>query len=255
MPAASRLSLAAEYARLLIMAAESKSRGVEQSSDFQTLMNFSRLQLLASQLVKRINANPPQVSSADVERYFSEHARDFREVSFERIFLPAQAAAGSPTGVGPVDRANALRSRAMKGESLVALQGEIAKAFAGNVPANLRTGPMRCMYLSEPMRQVCDLRPGEISLVIAENSGYSICRLISINPLPFEKARDEIQATLKRQRLQAEIENVRKPISVQLDERYFGKLPAPDLAEKHGMHFPAATTTTPANEQKNKHPH
>jgi hypothetical protein len=50
-----------------------------------------------------------------------------------------------------------------------------------------------------------------------------------------------------------EIQRVRTPVSLELDEQYFGKLPKADIANHHGMHFPNATTTTPAKTHAHQH--
>jgi len=66
MSADGRQSLASEYARLLIMAAEARRRQIDKSADAETLEKFSGLQVLAAQLVREITAHPPAVSQVDV---------------------------------------------------------------------------------------------------------------------------------------------------------------------------------------------
>src|SRR5262245_60827420 len=57
MDQASRQSLATEYSRLLIMAAEARRRHIDLSPELQTLLAFSKLQLLADRLVRDITVD------------------------------------------------------------------------------------------------------------------------------------------------------------------------------------------------------
>lgn len=238
MPEASKRSLAAEYSRLLIMAAEARRRGLDQSPEVQTLLKLSSLQVLSTSLVKAINANPSPVSSQDVETYFRDHEADYYKVSLSRIFVPAQIE-HSHSGVSATDQVAALHARAVKEGDFEALQREVAGAGAGQ---NVRLGPTPCLSLPEKHRQVCLLKPSEISPVIADNSGYSIYRMESRTVLEFDKVSGEIRAMLERQYIQGEIQKVRAPLSLELDSKYFGELPATDVAHKHGLHFPPART-------------
>ena len=237
MSAAGRQSLATEYTRLLIMAAEARRRGLDQLPELKTLLDFSALQLLGARLVRDINGSLSPVSSDEVEKYFRDHGRDYQEVILSRIFVPAQGNGQSQDLTATAARAEQARTRAMSGEDFAILQREIKEASP-----NIQLGPMPCRSLPEAHRHVCDLKPGEISDTLIDRSGYSIYRLESRRRPELDNVRDEIRATLERQRVQEAIQSVRTPVSLELDEGYFGKLPKPDLASHHGMHFPNATT-------------
>lgn len=243
-----RLSLAAEYSRVLIMAAEARRRGIDQLPEVQTLLKFSGLQVLANRLVREITATAPRVSSDEVEKYFRDHRRDYQEVSLSRILVSARPMDTTHDLVPAAARAEAVRARAINGEDFSALQREISGTQPGTPGQTVKIGPVSCLSVPEAHRQVCDLKPGEVSSVLPGNLGFFIYRLESRHDRELSEAGDEIRNMLERQRLQQEIEMVRTPVSLDLDERYFGKLPKPDLASKHGMHFPAARTTAPAPE-------
>ena len=248
MSADGRQSLAAEYSRLLIMASEARRRGLDQLPELRTLIDFSALQLLGARLVRDINGSVSPVSCDEVEKYFRDHGRDYQEVVLSRIFVPAHVNGESKDVMQAAARAEQVRTRAMSGEDFAALQHEIKEASP-----NIRLGPMPCRSLPEAHRPVCDLKPNEISNTLADSSGYSIYRLESRRRRELDDVRDEIRATLERQHLQEEIHEVRTPVSLELDEQYFGKLPKPDLASHHGMHFPNASTTVPAQTHAHQH--
>src|SRR5689334_6292981 len=164
MSADGRQSLASEYARLLIMAAEARRRGFDKSPDAETLEKFSGLQVLAAQLVREINAHPPAISSADVERYFSEHQRDYQDVVLSRIVVPTNAT--GQNGPSAATRATAIRTRAAAAEDFALLQREVNPS--SEAAPKVKMGPMPCQSLPESHRQVCDLGPGQISPVLAD---------------------------------------------------------------------------------------
>lgn len=241
-----RQALAAEYSRLLIMAIEARRRNIDQSPELQTLLQFSKMQLLAMRLVRDINTNPASVSADEVELYFRDHRRDYREVTLSRIFLPTQPKSTGRPALPALEQAWAVRKRAVAGEDFDALQREISGE------PNVRMTPVQCRFLPEAHRSVCDLQPGKISDPVADALGYSIFRLESRRDLKLDEVRQEIRAMLERQQVDGEIQKVRTPVTLQLDERYFGKLPSADLASKHGLHIPATNVgqSTPAPQHK-----
>jgi hypothetical protein len=228
-----RQSLAAEYSRLLIMAAEARRRGLDQQPELQTLLEFSELQLLGARLVREINASAPHISPEDIENYFRDHRRDYQQVTLSRIFVPVHPNGQNQHESRAAARAEQARTRAIRGENFTALQSEIKDASS-----TTGLGPMPCRSLPETHRAVCDLRPSEISTILVDKSGYSIYRLESKRLRDVEDVRDEIRATLERQHIQEQIQKFRTPASLELNEAYFGKLPESDVASHHGMHFP-----------------
>jgi hypothetical protein len=245
MTTANRQSLATEYSRLLIMAAEARHRGIDQQPELQTLLRFSALQLMATRLVREINAVPTLVTTEDVQKYLGEHRTDYREVLLDSIVLPAQSNGRDQGGVPAVERARALYKRLQNGEDFTVVKTEVNGSSAAKSASSDQRAWLRCGSLPESQRAVCDLEPGKISNPIAAGPNYLIYRLESRRDLKLEDVADEIRAFLARDRADREIHRVRTPVSLQLDERYFGKLPKPDLAEKHGLHYPAVTTAPP----------
>lgn len=248
MTADGRQALAAEYARLVIMAAEARRRGLDQLPEMRTLLDFSALQLLASRLVRDINGSVLAVSSDEIGKYFHDHERDYREVVLSRIFIPAPVKGAGEERTLAAGRAEQTRTRAIRGEDFALLQREIKGASP-----DVRLGPMPCRALPEAHRQVCDLEPKELSSILTDNTGYSIYRLESSRRRELNDVREEIRSTLERQRTQDAIQRVRTPVSLDLDEQYFGKLPKPDLASHHGMHFPNAGAPAPAQAHSHQH--
>jgi hypothetical protein len=85
--------------------------------------------------------------------------------------------------------------------------------------------------------------------------GYYIYRMESRTSPPVDELRAEIRATLEHQKTEQELHQARTPLSLELDGRYFGELPSPELAAQHGLHYPAVTVTSPSKPHKMEHKH
>jgi hypothetical protein len=239
MPQSSRQSLAIEYSRLLIMSAEARRRGIDRSPEFQTLLRFSSLQLLATRLVRNVSATLRTISTEEVENYFRDHAHDYTRVVLSRIIVPDQPKGTNHVTVTPAEHAQQIYGRAMNGEDFANLQREVMSS--ATLGPHVRIGPLACHSLPESHRHVCDIDVGKISPPLRDSAGYAIYRLESRDDVGIASVRDEIRTMLGRKQLEHEIESVRTPIALKLDERYFGKLPKPDVLIEHGMHHPPAS--------------
>lgn len=144
MPASGRQALAAEYSRLLIMAAEARRRGLDQLPELQTLLKFSELQLLGARLVRDISGRASLVSPEEIEGYFRDHGRDYQEVTLSRIFVPAHPDGQSQHGSPAAERAEQAHTRAINGENFSTLQREIKEASP-----TVSLGPMPCRSLQK----------------------------------------------------------------------------------------------------------
>ncbi|HYH01112.1 MAG TPA: peptidylprolyl isomerase [Terriglobales bacterium] len=255
MAASSRLSLAAEYSRLLILAAAARDRSLDQSPNVQVLQKFSALQVLAASVVRDIASNPPQLSSEEIQKYYLDHQREYADVVVSRIAIAASAKNTDEERRLTSARAEAARKRAAEGESFETLQREITGLHRQEPGLQVRLGPIACHTLPDGHRHVCDLPPGEVSTVLADGPGFCIYRLESRKKRPFAEVHDQIRTALQRERVQKEIENIRTPISFQLEKRYFGELPEQDLATEHGLHFPGAVSTSQPAAVPHNHEH
>jgi PPIC-type PPIASE domain len=252
MTASGKQSLAAEYARVLIMAAQAQQRGLDQLPESQSLVKFASLQQLAAQLVRHLSAAPRRVSDNEVEEYFREHISDYQQVRLSRIFVPTGPA--SPGGAESAKHsADAVYARAIRGEDFVELQRQVNGNAAPAAAGDVHLGPMSCGALPQAHQQVCGVAVGSVAAPVADTSGYFIYRLDSSHTPRLEEVRETIRATLQRQDWESEINRARTPVWLQLDEGYFGKLPSPDLATKHGMHFPAVKKTVPGKDAGSHH--
>jgi len=91
-----------------------------------------------------------------------------------------------------------------------------------------------------------DLKAGQISPVIADQSGYFIYKVKAIDTMPLDQAKEEIKGILRAQRMQDEMRSLQTSATPDLDEAYFG----PDVPQRApggpGASLPAGKPRTSA---------
>lgn len=237
MPMRTRREFALRYADALVMAQKAEEMGLDKGTNYEEQIKLARIQALSLDLKNVIQARASQISEKDVEDYYQNNVAKFEKAHVERIYIPGNRQPSvaaekklSNTGVGEhpfdfeqmlKDATNNLRVRAVAGEDFTKLQAD-----AYEVAGIKSTPPATSMLIrrtSLPPNQyfVMDLKPGEISPVLADANGYVIYRVDNKEVLPLDQTREEIKATLRSQRIQEEIHVILDPATPTLDDHYF----------------------------------
>jgi ethanolamine utilization cobalamin adenosyltransferase len=240
LPPRGRRQFATRYASLLAMSIKAQEMGLDKAADFQERMKLARMQVLASELNKQIQEKASEISDKEIEDYYHNNLDKFEQAELLRIYvpkaqqLPADEAKKSLSEAEQQKRtqkseqtmkeeADKLRARAAAGEDFNKLQAE-AFQVAGikSAAPNTNMGKVRRNVLPPSQSSAMELKPGEVSPVIADQSGFFIFKLISKGTMPLDEARDEIKGLLRSQRLQQEMKSVQESTTPTLDEAYFG---------------------------------
>jgi hypothetical protein len=83
-----RLKVANAYARNLRMSAAAEKRGLDKTPAFEEEMRFARLQLLAQDLSRALQAEANNVTDADLADYYEKNQPSFEQATVARIFVP-----------------------------------------------------------------------------------------------------------------------------------------------------------------------
>ena len=252
MPESNRLALATEYARLLTLAQEAKRLKLDQTPEFKMLEDFTRLQLLERQLVRKLSSDS-SVTEAEVAGAFAKNQKEYEEGIVDRVLLP-RGTAPSPTA--DLEEAEAIRKRVVAGEDIDKLQGEIwrAKGRLGPPPST-RLGPVRRSSLPPAARGVFDLTAGEVAPVIDDRDGFYIYKLESKTLPPLETVAPAIRGALASEHLQTRMSALRDAVSISVNEDYFGPMPkTEDLARHHGMQHHGSSIQPMTEKEKRQLP-
>ena len=237
MPTRTRREFALRYADALIMARKAEQMGLDKGANYEEQIKLARIQALSQDLKKVIQEKASEISEKDIEGYYHNNIARFEKAQVDRIYVPRNR---QPTSVSDKklinagmqegsldseqatkDEADNLRARAVAGEEFTKLQAD-AYQIAG-IRSTAPSTSMIIRRISLPPNQsfVMDLKPGEISSVLADPNGYVIYRVKNKDALPLDQTREEIKATLRSQRMQDEMRTIVDSATPALDESYF----------------------------------
>jgi len=249
MPESNRLILATEYTKLVVLSHEAERLKLDQEPAFKRLVEFTRLQLLERQLVRALEAEASSISAAEVTQYYREHPSSFEEGSFLRLYIPKEGKWSVP------EQAQTIQQRAAAAENFDKLQQEIwaAQGRPSGAPST-QMGTVRRSNLPEGLQKIFDLKPGEVSALIADTGGYYVYRMESKKVIPQELATSEIRTLMGNLRLQDRVSKLRSAVMVSVNEDYFGMLPSTEeLAKHHGLEHSGSHVMPMTDQEKKQH--
>ncbi|MEP6643042.1 MAG: peptidyl-prolyl cis-trans isomerase [Acidobacteriaceae bacterium] len=264
-PPTARRQLATRYAMGLAMAQQAHAMGVDKGPKFDEMLKLARMQVAAQQLSQALQDKAAQMSDKDIEDYYKANPDAYQQVSLQRLFIPlskqasaskvklsqAQTASRKTAGDAAMKaEAEALHKRAAAGEDFSKLQAE-AFVAAGykTTPPSTEPEKVRRSALPPTQLSIMDLKPGEVSQVMSDASGYTIYKLKEKETLPVEGVREEIRATLKTQRLQQSMQALQQTATPTLNDEYFGPATAAGPQSRPGAGMqpaPPARQTLPS---------
>ncbi len=258
MPAAARRQLATRYANALAMSQKAHEMGLDQGPKYEQLMKLQKLQVTANLVSQAVQQKASEVSDKEIEDYYNKNLAAYQDATFERLFVPRSKQLDPPkeklTAAESTQRtedanaamkkeADALQARAVAGEDFGKLQAD-AYAFAGlkSTPPVQKLNKSRRNSLPPTQAAAFDLKPGEVSPVIADMSGYFVYKLVEKDTLPLTQVHDEIFGSLKSENVTAAMQALQRSATPQLNDDYFGAatpsgpqgMPAPSIPPRPG---------------------
>jgi hypothetical protein len=240
-PAAQRRQFASRYAMLVIFADQAHKQGVDKGPKFEEQMKLTRMEVAARALGQEMQERAATVSDAEVTDYFQQHASNYEQADVQQIFVPHAKAPEPPAkpGAAPAKapavpeegirkEVETLYKRAAAGEDFAKLQAE-AYTFSGlkTKPPDTKVKDLRRSTLTSNRAVVFELKPGEVSKVVTDPTGYFIYKLDKKDSVPMERVRADIENAIKTQKMQAAIQTMQHSATPKFDEKYFGPEAAP----------------------------
>lgn len=224
-----RRNLAKTYTDYLAVEAAAKKAGLEDTPQFEQLMNWVRLRTITDLYRRSLEEklrNPPQ---NEIDAYYKEHQSDFEQASLARILVPHEnslAPDKDQFAKNALEAAKSARQRAQKGEDPAQIQKDVYSALglAGS-PATDAGKRRRTDLVPEESAEIFSLKPGEVSQVETEARNYVIYKLVSKSALPQEEVKSEIVKEIYQRKFKESMKAVIDAAPVDLNEQYFGPLP------------------------------
>jgi hypothetical protein len=237
MPARARREFALHYADALVMTRKAEQMGLDKGETYEEQIRIARIEVLSNDFKKVMQAKTSQISDQDLQDYYQKNLARFERAEVDRIYVPKaqQLPLAGEEKLTNADRqrltqeserimkteADDLRARAAAGEDFVKLQADAYLAAGIKSAAPNTAMEIRRTSLPPSQVPVMNLKPGEVSAVLPDPNGYAIYRIKAKYAVSLEQARDEIKATLRSLRMQAEMQDIEDSVTPTLDASYF----------------------------------
>jgi parvulin-like peptidyl-prolyl isomerase len=196
------------YAQYLVASNDAIKLGLDKSPEMATLMDYMRLQVLATVLQHHYRDEVQKISDGELQTYYNDNVAQFEEVQLERLFLPKAVDGQKQDEAAVKAQAEKLRARAAAGEAFDTLQKEAWGANKQAIPAT-KVGPIRRGGMAAALEtQIFALKVGEISPVIDQPAGCYVVRMVGRRTLPFPEVKDQIQKQLEQKKFADLMKNV-----------------------------------------------
>src|SRR5437660_10104682 len=81
---------------MIIMSHTAEKRGYQNWPNFKELMEFSRIQILSTELNRAVDKDAQEVTPSDIEQYYKDNRDSFEQVTVDRIFITKGARKQAP---------------------------------------------------------------------------------------------------------------------------------------------------------------
>jgi hypothetical protein len=233
--------LADRYVLMLVLAQEAASKHLDESADFRRELAAQRDRMLAQaefqNLTQQVKVTPEEIS-----QYYAAHGADFYEIKARQIAVrtkPTDAKAGTPGLTMEEGRARieAIKKALASGAD----PKQVAKDFAVPNQVFVEAEPRairQSAALPENQKEAFNLKNGEFTAIQEVGGTLALLQVVSHDRVELKDASQEIENTLRQQKLDAEIAELKKKSDIWIDEGYFKVASAP---------APGATPAAPSN--------
>jgi hypothetical protein len=219
---------ATDYATLLALAKAGQKEGVDKGPRFQELMTIARTRALAESYRRFLQEKYGNPSSEEIEQYYKQNVSKFEQMRIERIQIP-KVHPKRPQERRPEfekkarQLAGEIRERAARGEDITSLQVEVYNTLGLNFqpPQTEMTTDPKPTFPVNVAQDIDALKPGEVTKVELEPSGFNIYKMRSRNTLPLEQAKAAIVREISRKNIDAALKSATSGVSSELNEQYF----------------------------------
>lgn len=219
---------ATSYATLLALAEAGEKEDVDKDPRFQELMQMARTRALAESYRRHLQekfGNPPP---EEIEQYYQQNLSKFEQVRIERIQIPKVNPKRPQEKRLEFEKkarqlATDLRERAAHGEDMTSLQVEayVSLGLAMQPPQTALPVNPRPTFPANIEQDIKALKPGEVTKVEFESSGFNIYKLRGRTTLTLDQAKPQIVREISQQKVDAALQSATSGVYPDLNEQYF----------------------------------
>jgi hypothetical protein len=226
-------SLAAGFVTVLSLSDAGEKVGVDKDPRFQEVMKVARARALADAYRRYLQEKYGNPSAEEIAEYYKQNTNKFEQLKIDRILIPRVNPA-RPQERRPEfekkarDLAAEIRERAANGEDMNALQVEAYKSLGldSQLPQTEMAANRKGAFAPAVEQDINALKPGQVTKVEFEPSGFNIYKLRSRAAVPLELAKPQIVRELSQQNIDAALKSVTVRVHSDFNEQYFDPHPA-----------------------------
>jgi hypothetical protein len=228
---------AAQYAGAMMFSSLAEQQGLDKNPALAKELDYQlklvRMRFLASIYLQNLQRQTTAISEAEIEKYYSDHQSQYEQVQLRRLSVPFAA----PNDSGRfLDHAavkaemEEVRRRAVAGEDLDQLLQDAYKHLHIQAsPPAVAVATAKRNSLQGDEAKALDLNAGEFSAVLDLPASMAIIKIESKDAAPLQFVRQEIEATLRAERMKNEVNKLGKKVSAEFNLEYLGMPSQPDL--------------------------
>ena len=213
-----------DYASVIMLSQQALANKLDASPEVRRQLETTRLQVLSdaefAQLMKQ--AEP---STEEISNYYNTHTTDYDEVQVRRLFIwksdEGHKNAKHLTSQEVRARAEQIRGTLGAGGDIKKVAKELKDSNSGMLDETPLMFP-RGELSSEMEKTAFAMKPGEWAEVQNTESSLMLIQLLQHRQRQLGEVSYLIQDRLQSQKMQAQLDELRKKAGVWLDEDYFG---------------------------------
>lgn len=219
-----RKRLGDEYVNMLVLSQDALNHNIESTPAFKEMLALRRLELLAMLEYQDITQRSA-VTPEETSKYFAEHKSDYDEIQVLQVVVRKKlegAKEGTPgfTAEEAKNRAEDIRKALIAGDDpkKVAEKYQVENVVRVDAqPFSVHHGAMR----ADMEKAAFALQPGGVSEVFDLGQALAFVKVVSHNPGDLKAATPQIENTLKKQKIDATVDALKKNAKVWMDDAYF----------------------------------
>jgi peptidyl-prolyl cis-trans isomerase C len=228
--------IAQELARVKLLAAEARRRGLDKDRKTQNRIAFQTENMLAGAVFSEIMKSAP-VDTAAVRKYYDDHKNEYEEAQARHVLIrfkgsPAPLRAGKTelSDEEALAKVQELRKKIVGGEDFAVIaRAESDDAGSGANGGDL--GTFKRGMMVEAFDKAAFNQPiGEVSEPIKTQFGYHLVQVQKRESKSFEEARPQIEEKIRPEAARGAVESMVQSANVVYDDSYFGPAQAPAAA-------------------------
>ena len=242
-----------QFAVVVMLSQQARLHHLDQTPDFVRRLAMQKQQMEAQTEYEEITEQA-KVTPEDINKYYMAHSADYDESTVRQFVIrkkpadskadPAHPAPPTSPGVAPEEaktRAEAIRKELLAGTEIKKVIDDFkapGDVIIDAEPRKVRRGTMRN---PEMEKAAFGLKDGEVSEPVPFPQALVFFQVTGHSHLELKDVSADIEKTLKQDKINAAMAELKKSANLWMDEQYF----APPQKEKEGPSLGAPTLKSP----------